>query len=86
MTIEDAAARLAELVERVHAKGESAVIVKAGRPMARIVAVPPCGVVADDLAAFLRRWRNDYPDPDDGIVAAIEESRRAIRPPRDPWE
>ena len=86
MSIEDAAARLSEVVERVHTKGESAVLVKAGRPMARIVPVPPADVVADDLAAFLRRWRVEYPDPDEGFAAAIEESRRSIRPPRNPWD
>lgn len=65
MNIDDAAAQLSELVERVHTKGDSAVLLKAGKPMARIVPVLAPGEIADDLAAFLYRWRNDYPEPDE---------------------
>jgi antitoxin (DNA-binding transcriptional repressor) of toxin-antitoxin stability system len=86
LSVEDAARCLADLVERVHANGEAAVLVKAGRPLARIVPVPPPGQVAEDLIAFLRRWRAEHPDPDEQFAEAIEESRRAVRTPRDPWE
>ena len=79
MTIDDAAAQLSELVERIYTKGDSAVLVKAGRPMARIVPVlGPCEF-ADNLATFLRRWRNDIPEPDEGFAEAILDSRRTIR-------
>jgi prevent-host-death family protein len=78
LTIEDAAARLPEVVERVYGKGESAVLVKAGRPMARIVPVPSAELAADDLAAFLRRWRVEHPEPDNGFADAIEESCRSV--------
>jgi len=84
MTIDDAAAQLSELVERVHTKGESAVLVKAGKPMARIVPVLAPRELANDLAGFLRRWRNDFPEPDEGLAEAILDSRRTIRPPRNP--
>ncbi len=40
VTVEDAAFRLAELVEAVSVKRESAVLMKAGRPIARIVPIP----------------------------------------------
>jgi prevent-host-death family protein len=86
LTIEDAARCLADVVERVHANGEAAVLVKAGRPLARIVPVWPRGQVAQDLIAFLRQWRAEHPDGDEQFAEAIEESRRAVRPPRDPWE
>ena len=86
LTIEDAAACLPELVERVHANREAAVIVKDGQPIVRIVPVPAPGQVAEDLTAFLRRWRSDYPEPDEQLAEAIEESRRAVQPPRNPWD
>ena len=35
MTIEDFAAHLPELVEQIHARGDAAVIVRAGRPVVR---------------------------------------------------
>ena len=39
VTIEDAAFRLAELVEEVSASGEAAVLTKAGRAVARITPI-----------------------------------------------
>jgi antitoxin (DNA-binding transcriptional repressor) of toxin-antitoxin stability system len=87
LTIEEAARCLSDLVERIHANGEEAVLVKSGRPLARIVPVPTSqGHIAEDLIAFLRRWRIEHPEPDEQFAPAIEESRRAIRPPRNPWE
>ena len=86
LTVEDAARCLSELVERVHTKGEAAVLVKSGRPLARIVPIPSQGQVAEDLIAFLRRWRIEHPEPDEQFAEVIQESRRADQPPRDPWE
>jgi prevent-host-death family protein len=86
LTIEEAARCLAEVVERVHETGEAALLVKSGRPFARIVPVSAQEPVGEDLIAFLRRWRSEHPEPDEQLAAAIEDSRRAIQPPYDPWE
>jgi antitoxin (DNA-binding transcriptional repressor) of toxin-antitoxin stability system len=82
LTIEEAARCLSDLVERIHANGEAAVLVKSGRPLARIVPVPSQGHIAADLIAFLRRWRIEHPEPDEQFAPAIEKSRRAVQPPR----
>ena len=86
MTIEDAAAHLPELVDRVHTHRQAALIVRAGRPVVRIVPVPAEAEVREDLLAFLRRWQREYPDPDEHLAEEIQESRRAVQPPRDPWD
>jgi len=86
LTIEDAARCLPELVERVHARGEAAILVKSGTPLVRIVPVSPTGQVAEDLIAFLRQWRIEYPEADEQFAEAVEESRKAVQPPHDPWE
>lgn len=85
LTIEDAARHLADVVERVRTKGEPAVLLKSGQPVARIVPVASAGRPADDLIAFLRRWRVEYPDPDDDFANVIQESRRCQGQVRDPW-
>jgi len=85
-TLEDAAIRLAELVEQVHAQGEAAVIVKAGRPVVRIVPVPTANESCEGLIQFLRRWRSEHPEPDELLAQDIEASRQAVHAPRDPWE
>jgi antitoxin (DNA-binding transcriptional repressor) of toxin-antitoxin stability system len=84
--LEDAARCFPELVERVHATGEAALLVKAGQPFVRIVTVPAREQNVDDLIAFLRQWRNEYPEPDEQFGDVIAESRRTVRPPHDPWE
>jgi prevent-host-death family protein len=86
LTVEDAAARLSELVERVHTSRETAIITLSGRPVARIVPMPTPADVSENLVAFLRLWRTQHPEPDEQFTHAIEESRRGVRPPRDPWE
>jgi antitoxin (DNA-binding transcriptional repressor) of toxin-antitoxin stability system len=86
LTIEEAAGCLADLVERIHETGEAALLVKSGRPLARIVAVPAQAHVGEELIAFLRRWRSEHPEPDEQLAEVIAASRSAIRPPRDPWE
>jgi prevent-host-death family protein len=85
LTIEDAARRLDDVVERVRAKGEAAILLKSGRPVARIVPVASAGDVSNDLIAFLRRWRADHPDPDEEFSDVVQESRQWQGPPQDPW-
>lgn len=86
LTIEEAARCLSDLVERVHASGKAALLVKSGQPVARIVPVLAREFVAEDLSAFLRRWRFEHSEPDEQLAEAIEESRGAVQPPHDPWE
>jgi len=86
VTVEEAAARLGELVEQVHAQREGAVIVKEGRALARIVPIPAPGEVADDLIDFVRRWQIEHPEPDEGLAQSVAESRQGIQPPHDPWD
>ncbi len=86
LTIEDAARCLPALVERIHNKGEEAVLLKSGKPFVRIVPVKPGDQVSNDLIAFLHEWRVRYPQPDDQLAESIEDSRKANDPPRDPWE
>ncbi len=86
VTIEDAAFRLAELVEEVSASGEAAVLTKAGRAVARITPIAPSVGPPGDLIDFLRRWQAEYPEPDDQLAEVIAESRRGVSPALDPWE
>jgi antitoxin (DNA-binding transcriptional repressor) of toxin-antitoxin stability system len=86
LTIEDAARCLPELVEQVHASGRSALLVKSGQPLARLVPLPSREHDTAGLVAFLRQWRIEYPDPDDGLAESIAESRGAVRSPQNPWE
>jgi antitoxin (DNA-binding transcriptional repressor) of toxin-antitoxin stability system len=86
LTVEDAARCLPDLVDRVHASGESALLLKSGKPVAQIVSVTDRATDGGDLIAFLRKWRAEHPEPDEQFGDAIDESRKSVRPPHDPWE
>jgi antitoxin (DNA-binding transcriptional repressor) of toxin-antitoxin stability system len=86
LTIEEAARSLAAVVDRVHNRGETALLVKEGRPYARIVPVGAGERGSDELIAFLRRWRLEHPEPDEQCATGIEESCKAVRPPNDPCQ
>jgi antitoxin (DNA-binding transcriptional repressor) of toxin-antitoxin stability system len=85
-TIEDAARCLPDVVDHVVASGESAVLLRSGTPVARIVRVPDETKRTEDLIAFLRRWRAEHPEPDEQFAEAIEDSRNSMSSPLDPWE
>jgi antitoxin (DNA-binding transcriptional repressor) of toxin-antitoxin stability system len=82
LSIEDAARCLPEVVDRIRASGEPAVLLKSGEPVARVVPVPPQAHGSTELIKFLRRWRLEHPEPDSQFADAIEQSRQAIRPPQ----
>lgn len=86
LTIEDAARRLPEVVDHVRSSGESAILTKSGEPVVRIVPVATSSNHTEELINFLRRWRAEHPEPDEQFAEAIEDSRRAIRTPIDPWQ
>lgn len=86
LAVEDAARALPEVVERVRVSGEPALLTSAGTPVARIVPLAASGTSKDDLIAFLRRWRTEHPEADEQFGEALEQSRRAVRSPHDPWE
>jgi prevent-host-death family protein len=86
ITLEDAAASLGALVDRVAAGRETAVVVKAGRPVVRMIPVPTRKEASDELIGFLRHWRSEYPEPDEQLAQVIHETRQAMRPPKDPWD
>jgi len=75
LTLDEAARCFPDVVERVHATGESALLVKSGLPLARIVAVSAQERTVDNLIAFLRDWRTKYPEPDEQFAEFIAESR-----------
>jgi antitoxin (DNA-binding transcriptional repressor) of toxin-antitoxin stability system len=86
LSIEDVARCFTELVERVHSSGETTLLMRSGHTVARIVPVTACQQGTGNLIAFLHQWRLEHPEPDEHFGAATEESRRAVQPPRDPWE
>jgi hypothetical protein len=86
LSVDDAAARLPELVEQAHTANGAAVIIRSGSRMVRIVPISGEPEASPDLVAYLRQWALDHPEPDEGFAEAVEFSRKTLQSPRDPWE
>ena len=84
ITVTEAARNFADCVNRVRYQNMSFVLLKNGRPVARLVPEGKKGCTGPELAAALRKvdlsesearaWHRD-------LVAA----RKALKPPRDKW-
>ena len=84
ISVTDAARNFADCVNRVHYQNVSYVLLKNGKPVARLVPEGKKGCTGPELAAALRKvdlsesearaWHRD-------LVAA----RKALKPPRDKW-
>ena len=76
VSVAEAKRRLSDLLGRVAYGGETVVITRRGRPMAKLV--PPAGVESEGLAA-VRGWLEDD-DPLFASVDAIVAARARHRP------
>ncbi|HET7177897.1 MAG TPA: type II toxin-antitoxin system Phd/YefM family antitoxin [Solirubrobacterales bacterium] len=74
----DAARRFSEVLDRVESDGESFVVVRHGRPVARIGPA-----VAGTGRALKEALRKHPPDPE--WAAELRELRQAVGPPPDRW-
>jgi prevent-host-death family protein len=82
VTATELARNVADILARVRYRGESFVVERNGRPIARIVpAGPPPASLADALSAWLSGRESDPGFADD--LASVDA---ADRPPDNPWD
>jgi prevent-host-death family protein len=82
----EAARNFSDLLNRVFYRGENAVLIRNGVPVARLVPVEPAAVPAEELA---RRWEalpHLTPAEADRLAEELEGGRRALPPPGARWE
>ncbi|MCA9155101.1 MAG: type II toxin-antitoxin system prevent-host-death family antitoxin [Planctomycetales bacterium] len=70
VSLEHAISHLEEVVERVCANGEVAVVTKSGLPLVRIVPAAPSSATSEELIDFLKRWRTENLDADDTFAGS----------------
>lgn len=80
VSVAEAKRSLSELLSRVAYRGESIVIAKRGKPLARLVPIAPQGRPS---LADVRGWLEDT-DPFFAAMEAITAARHARRPRRAP--
>lgn len=81
ITVTEAARGFSDLINRVFYRHESALLVKGGKPMARLLPVNPPAKTGGELAA---RWDDTYAG-DPTLADEIAKARAKAGFPRDPW-
>lgn len=86
LSVTEAARGFSDLVNRVRYRGESAVLTKNGRAVARLVPVGPPPITGAELC---KRWKPGSlltPKEADDFARDIEEGRRFFKPYVSPWD
>ncbi len=84
ITVTDAARNFSELVSRIHYQGDSALLIKGGKPMARIVPAtrPKTG---GELADLWPKLTHLSPTEAEGFERDLLTSRRKLPPLASKW-
>ena len=86
LSVTEAARGFSDLVNRVRYRGESAVLTKNGRVVARLVPVEPPPITGAEL---FKRWKpGSYltSKEADDFARDIEQGRRFFKPYVSPWD
>jgi prevent-host-death family protein len=86
LSVTEAARNFSDLVNRVFYRGESAILIRNGIPVARLVPPEPSTASAEELA---RRWETlpHLPPADaDRLAEELDEARRNVPPAVPRWE
>jgi antitoxin (DNA-binding transcriptional repressor) of toxin-antitoxin stability system len=85
LTVTEAARGFADLINRIYYRNESALLVRNGTPVARIVPVRPPRLTGAELADWWERRPVLAPEDADAFADDVEAARRDAHAARDPW-
>jgi prevent-host-death family protein len=86
LTVTEAARGFSDLINRVHYRGESAVLTKNGRPVARVVPTGPPPITGAELAKDWKQKPSLSLKNAETFARDIEGGRRFFKPYVSPWE
>lgn len=86
LSVTEAARNFSDLVNRTHYRGETTVLVRSGRPVARIMPADGSSCLGSDLAAKWREMAHLSPDEAEEFAADLKKARELIEPPESKWD
>ncbi|MBI4859155.1 MAG: type II toxin-antitoxin system Phd/YefM family antitoxin [Candidatus Riflebacteria bacterium] len=87
LTATEVSRKFSEVIARVHLRGESFLLTRHGRVVARLAPVDSPKVVRlADLPRVLADLPRLGPDEATRFEQDLEAGRHRLRPPRDPWD
>jgi antitoxin (DNA-binding transcriptional repressor) of toxin-antitoxin stability system len=84
--VAEAAKDFLALLDRVERKGESAVLVREGKPVATLSPVPSLALTCAELAERWPRLEKLAPDEANAFADDLEQARAILPPPRAAWD
>ncbi len=85
LTVTEAARNFSDVISRTFYRHETTVLIKGGRPVARIVPVASATVTARELATLWPTLPHLVPSDADAFAHELESATRSLPAPRDPW-
>ena len=85
ITVTEASRRFSDVINRVFYRHESTVLLKGGKPVARIVPMERRAKTGRELATLWAAAASRESIEAEGLAHAVEEARRGLAWPRDPW-
>ena len=82
----DAAKDFLRLLELVEDRGESAVILREGRPIATLSPMPRVAMTCTELAERWPQMERLSPDEANAFADDLEEARATLPPPKSAWD
>lgn len=85
LTVTEAARSFSDVISRTFYRRETTVLLKGGKPVARIVPVAAPTINARELAALWATLPHLDPMEADSFAQELESAAQTLPVPRDPW-
>ena len=85
LTVTEAARNFSDVINRTFYRNETTVLLKGGKPVARIVPVSSPTVTAGELAALWPTLPHLDSSDADAFANELESATHPLPAPRDPW-
>jgi len=85
LTVTEASRNFSDVINRTFYRHETTVLLKGGKPVARIVPVAAATVTGLELAALWADLPHLPADDADAFAHELESAARSLSAPRDPW-
>jgi antitoxin (DNA-binding transcriptional repressor) of toxin-antitoxin stability system len=86
LSVTEAARGFADVINRIVYRGESAVLMRGGKPVAKIIPVPQTGKTGRELAALWPTLAHLSPEEAEVLAHEIESARASLPQPVNKWD
>jgi len=86
VTVSEASRGFSDLINRVRYQGETAILVKGGKPVAKIVPIPNDGITGKELSELWGTLPHLSADDAKALEKELNDAKKQFPKLRDKWE